>query len=80
MKVSKIIVGNEYYVPCKWSCKSCTKVTVLEIINKNQIKVKASKGDPFVIHRNLLHTTALKAVSGYKQHHKKKKTQHSNNE
>lgn len=83
MQVENISVGDIYYVTCRWDCKSCFRVEVLEVLNDNNVKViaipgKNNKGKkkhkkkghkPFTIYVSSLHKTPDKAVHGYRQHH-----------
>ena len=80
-EMENIVVGNIYYKQSKSDCKSCYTVQVVEILNEKQVLVKGLKkskkgkkeAQPFITSVFTLHTNPLKAVSGYKQHHKRKK-------
>lgn len=79
MKIKDISVGDIYYVQSKYDCTSCFKVKVVKVLNDKEIIVEGltrskrdrKKAKPFKMHISSLHKTAIKAVSGYKQHHKK---------
>ncbi len=77
MKAENVIIGETYYAQSKSSCKTCYKVKVLEVLDKNTVLVEGTtvskkrkkKAKPFKFSICQLHETPDKAVSGYKHHH-----------
>ena len=75
MKVEDIIVGNVYYIQCRYNCKSCYRAKVIEILDEKTVLVqglsRSKKGKkeapPYKISISALHKSSSKATSGYRK-------------
>lgn len=74
--IEKLAVGNIYYKQSKDNCKSCYRVEIVEILNDREVMVrglknkKGKQSKPFKTSIASLHTSANRAIGGYKKHHK----------